>query len=193
MKKKEQGKGSGSLPNRNYVKNHVRTVFQENPGMGLTLTLVWNMLTVQARAVIETAYGDTEKGRFAVYRSIQNWQRSAGNPKMTGGRGQDSTWVYQDYFTHKDKVKDVVAYSTETPEPDVLVVEKDGKLEPVTFKEARYSPSIDDPLEELLVDREPQVGDMVTFTLIGLFLDGTYLWREEATGHVGTMGDFVAL
>ena len=59
-----------------------------------------------------------------------------------------------------------------------LVVEKDGKLEPVTFSPVEVPVS--------------QVGDQTTYTLVGLFLDGTFLWREESTGHVGSI-EFTAL
>jgi hypothetical protein len=178
------------LPNRNYIKNQIREVFQGNPGMSMTLSTVWNHLSNQTQAVIETAYGSMDQARMAVYRSIQNWQRSAGNPKKTSGKGQDSTWVYQEYGDHKPKVEPV--FTTETPEDVIEKVETFRRYDiPATpIDETFPEPKLEDAKT---MEPEPLVGDKVIYTLVGKFLDGTYLWREEATSHVGMMGDFVAL
>jgi hypothetical protein len=193
--------GAMKLPNRNYIKHKIRDVFQNNPGITMTLTTIWNHLSATTQRVIVEAYEDTDKARMAVYRSIQNWQRSAGNPKQASGRGQDSTWVYQEYGDHKPKVEPV--FTTETPEDVIEKVKtfRDYDIPATPIDETFPQPAYVDPDDGTMTEREKwgldpadlQVGDKVIYTLIGKFLDGTYLWREESTSHVGTMGDFVAL
>jgi hypothetical protein len=192
MKKREQGLGAMSLPNRSYISQTILANMRY--GTEFTPTQVWYDLAPAIQLVLVTAYGSDPKAKRAVQRCIQNMAALHGNPVKIRGRGVTATYVYQPE-TDKEKRKDIL-FTTETPEPmsqaDVDEMLRDQRVKVIeeaveTVDEYQQGP---DPLDEVA---KPQVGDKVTFTLIGLFLDGTYLWREEATGHVGTMADFIAL
>jgi hypothetical protein len=102
--------------------------------------------------------------------------------------------VYQEYGDHKPKVEPV--FTTETPEDVIEKVETFRRYDiPATPIDETFPEPDFDPIDRDtgMMEPEPLVGDKVIYTLIGKFLDGTYLWREESTSHVGTMGDFVAL
>jgi hypothetical protein len=172
-----------SLPNRSYVSQKVIAVMRE--GVEFTPTSVWYDLTPVVQMILVDAYGGDHNAKRAVLRCIQNMSALNGNPTKIRGRGVGATYIWN-YETDKAKRKDVV-FTTETPDepiPEMVV-----KVGPYDIPE---KPQTYVSVEGLVAAESPQVGDTKTYTLIGKFLDGTYLWRESETDHVGSI-EFTAL
>ena len=206
--------GWGNLPERGYVSKRVREVLKGSPGLEITTLQVWNALSVETRRTIANAYGDASAGRRAVHKSLMNLKGLHGNPKNVRGSGDANTvWLYTGPRELRLPEGEIV-HTTETPlkpltKEQLSTIIDDGRKKdrgefedyhipatPIdeTFPERKSrdgtiedwggSPE-QDPLEALLVDHVPQVGDTQEFVIVGKLSDGSYLWRKESDGTLG--------